>query len=85
MPQNLLEELTRAEVPPPPVNMQRQVHERLNHWLATGQLFELVVPAFAYAAYHFAAAIAGAAAFSLTGKFPETRDDRPSHGNETIE
>jgi hypothetical protein len=79
--QNLLEELNRAEVPPPPVNMQRGVHERLNHWLTTGQLIELVVHAFAYAAYHFAPAVVGAVAYSLTGKFPEPRDDRDSHGN----
>ncbi len=82
---NLLDELTRDEVPPPPVNMHHGVHERLNHWLATSQLIELVVHAFAYASYHFAAAVAGAAIYSLTGKFPETRDAGDSRGNETSE
>jgi hypothetical protein len=85
MPQNLLEELTHAEVPPPPLNMQRGVHERLNHWLTTGQLIELVVHAFAYAAYHFAPAVAGAVLCSLTGKFPVPRDARDAHGNEPSE
>jgi len=83
--QNLLEELNRIEVPPPPANMQRGVHERLNHWLATSQLIELVVHAFAYAVYHFAPAIVGAVVLSLSGKFPETRDDRGTHGNGTSE
>ena len=83
--QNLLEELTRAEVPPPPVDMRRGVHERLNQWLTTGQLIEVVVHAFAYAAYHFAPAVVGAVVYSLSGKFPEPRDARDSRGNEPDE
>lgn len=82
---NLLDELTREEIPPPPVNMQRGVHERLNHWLATSQLIELVVHAFAYAAYHFAFGVAGAVIYSLSGKFPVTRDAGDSSGNGTSE
>ena len=85
MPQNLLKELTRAEVPPPPLDMQRGVHERLNHWLATGQVLELVLHAFAYAAYHFAPAVVGLIVYSLTGKFPVTRDAQHERGNEPNE
>lgn len=83
--QNLLEELTQVAVPPPPVNMQRGVHERLNHWLATSQLIELVVHGFAYAVYHFAPAVVGAIVYSIAGKFPATRDANEERGNESIE
>jgi hypothetical protein len=85
MPQNLLQNLTHNNVPPPPPNMQRGVHERLNTWLTTAQLIELVVHAFAYSAYHFAPAVIGAIAYSLAGKFPPPRDAQHEDGNQPRE
>jgi hypothetical protein len=68
MPNNLLEQLTKSEIPPPPPDMRRQVHRRLNQWLIAAQMGDMLLRAFVYAAGHFAQAVVSLIFFSLTGK-----------------
>lgn len=66
---NLLDQLTQTEVPPPPADIDRQVHRRLNQWLLVAQTADLVVRAFGYAAVHLISAIIGAVQLTLTGSY----------------
>jgi hypothetical protein len=68
MSHNLLEQLTKAEIPPPPRDMRRQVHQRLNQWLVAFQMGDMLLRAFVYAAGHFALAVVSLIFFTLTGK-----------------
>jgi len=78
MADNLLDQLHAREVPPPPPQMQRQVHRRLNQWLLAAQTAELVLHAFGYAAVQFGGAVLGLIQYTLTGdyRFPRQKDDR---------
>ena len=69
MANNLLDQLQNTEVPPPPVEMRREVHERLNQWLLVGQVSELVLYGFGYAVLQFSEAILGLFNFTLTGNY----------------
>ena len=75
MQNNLLEQLGRSEVPPPPQEIRRDVHDRLNQWLLAGQIAELVLYAFGYAALQFGNAIVALLNFSLTGKYQLRRSE----------
>lgn len=75
MPEDLLEQLARHEVPARPVNLRRQVHQRLNPRLLALHLAEFATRAFPYAMFYFFKALTGATVFSLTGRFPNEGDD----------
>ncbi len=83
MANNLLDQLNESEVPPPPREMTRDVHERLNQWLVFAQTADLVLRAFGYAAAYFGEAVLGMISYSLTGKFPP-RDEHRRDGNEQM-
>ncbi len=70
MPTDPWEQLAQTPVPPPPVEFDRGVHERINVWLVVGQLADFVVRALPYGMYHFARGLLGAIVFSLSGRFP---------------
>jgi len=74
---NLLETLSEEIVPERPAEIERQVHERLNPLLLILQLAEFVLRAMPYAFFHFLGALAGAVAFTVTGRF--TKEEGEDH------
>ena len=54
---NLFDRLAELDVPPPPVHFDQQLHQRVNRSLVVGQLVDLLVGAFPWAARHFAKAL----------------------------
>ena len=66
----------RQDVPPAPVEMRREEHQRLNQWLLVSQIAELVLQGFGFAALQFGAAILGLFNFTLTGKYNLRRDNQ---------
>ena len=73
MPDDLLEQLTKSEVPPVPESLDRQVHRRLNRTLLVIHILDFVLRGIPYAALQLARAVMGLVAFSLTGAFPGRR------------
>ena len=78
MPNNLLDQLQHTEVPPAPVEVRREVHDRLNQWLLASQIAELVLYGFGHAVLQFGAAIFGLINFSLTGNYQLRHTTKPS-------
>lgn len=70
MARNLLKDLAKMEIPPPPKDLNREVHQRLNSWLLVQQLADLAVKGMAYALGHFLRTLALGLFFSLTGHDP---------------
>ena len=69
---NLLEQLADLEVPPPPAQFDRQLHERVNRSLFVWQLVDLVVSGLPWAMLHFSRALVGLIAFTVTGQYEST-------------
>jgi len=76
MPQDVLEQLAELEVPSKPVDLQRDVHKRLNARLLSLHLAELALRALPYAFVCFSEALAGLVSYSATGRYPRRGDDR---------
>ena len=74
---DFLEQLAELDVPPPPVEFDRQLHERLNRSLLTQHLLEFVVSALPWALIHFARTVVEAITFTLTGKYGLQPRKRP--------
>ena len=68
---DLFQELAESEIPPPPEDLERPLHERVNRWLLSAQILELVWRAMPWAAMTFSRALVGWFVFSLTGNFPK--------------
>ncbi|HEX4144832.1 MAG TPA: hypothetical protein VHY91_15115 [Pirellulales bacterium] len=66
---DFLEQLADLDVPPPPSEFGRQLHQRMNRDLAIVQFIELVTVVFPAAMFEFARALAGLVRFSLSGKY----------------
>jgi hypothetical protein len=66
---NLLDQLADLEVPPPPAQFDRQLHERVNRSLLTSQLVDLAASGLPWAFLHFARACVGFIAFTLSGRY----------------
>ena len=73
---NLLEQLADLEVPPPPAQFDRQLHQRVNRSLLVWQLVDLVVSAMPWAMLHFARALVGLITFTVTGRY-ERKPKKP--------
>ena len=69
MASNLFERLAESEVPPPPVQFDTQLHERVNRTLVGTQLVDLLLCGLPWACLHFARAVMGLIAFTLTGRY----------------
>lgn len=76
MASDLFEHLRDLEVPPAPEPEQfdRQLHDRLNHALVSGQVVDLAARAMPSAAVHFSRALVGLFTLTLTGSY----DAKPS-------
>ena len=76
---DLFEQLAELDVPPPPVEFDRQLHHRLNRTLVAMQVLDLIVRALPWALWHFGRALLGAVVFTLRGKYlePPTKNDPP--------
>jgi hypothetical protein len=70
---DILEQLAKLEVAPPPPEFDRRLHERVNQSLMVQHLIDFVVGAVPWALLHFFRAVVGMARFSITGKFEEER------------
>jgi hypothetical protein len=68
MPRDFLEELAEAPVPPLPDTFNRALHERINRRLLAGQMLDLALRGVGFCLMHFARALAGFFALTLTGK-----------------
>ena len=74
---DLFEQLADLEVPPPPpVEFDRDLHQRLNQSLTTQHVFDLGLRALPFAALELMRAIAGFASLTITGTFPRVAEDR---------
>jgi hypothetical protein len=74
---NLFERLAEMDVPPPPAHFDAQLHDRVNRSLVTWQLIDLLVRGMPWALGHFAQAMLGAAAFTLTGRYETKTKNGP--------
>ncbi len=83
MSSDLFDELAETPVPPPPVEFDRGVHERLNRALLTAQVLEFAVSAIPFACMHLAKAVGGWIVLTVSGKFPE-RTNQPNEQPDDI-
>lgn len=79
MSNDLFEQLSEWEVPPPPPapSFDRQLHERLNRTLLLLQLGELAFRVLPWAALHFGQSVLGALRATLTGRFVTRSPRKP--------
>ena len=77
MASDLLEQLARHEVPPPPpsATFDRDVHRRVNHTLAVLYVAEFGLRVLPYALLHFMRAVGGLIGFTITGQFRSVKQD----------
>jgi hypothetical protein len=66
---DFFEQLADLEVPPPPSEFGRELHQRMNRDLAIVQLIELLVVVLPGALFEFARALSGLVRFSFGGKY----------------
>jgi hypothetical protein len=66
---DFLEQLADFEVPPPPSEFGRQLHQRMNRDLAIVQFIELLTVVLPAAVFEFARALSGLVRFSFSGKY----------------
>jgi hypothetical protein len=74
---DLLEQLADVPIPPAPPQQQfdRAIHRRINDRLIVGQLLDLTLRGFGFAAVHFSRSLLGLLRLTFTGKF-----DAPKSG-----
>lgn len=70
---DLFDQLAEVRVPPPPKNLVRRVHRRLNRWLLALHLVEFVLQVVPYAAGHFVRAVGGWLMLTISGKYEEKK------------
>lgn len=75
MPNDLLDLLSRDDVPESPQELSKQVHDRLNPRLLALHLAEFAVSVVPFAFFYFLKAMAGALMFTLTGEFRKEGED----------
>jgi hypothetical protein len=73
---DLWQQLATEEVPPPPVEFDHQLHERVNKSLVSLQLIDLAVRAMPWAIFEFARAVLGLVAYSIAGRYPDRPDEK---------
>ena len=73
---DLWQQLATEEVPPPPVEFDHQLHQRVNKSLVSLQLIDLAVRAMPWAIMQFARAVLGAIAFTIAGRYPDRPEEK---------
>ena len=73
---DLFEKLAEKDVPPVPVDFDRQVHVRVNDSLLGVHITEFLCQVVPYALGHFLQATIGLLVLTLCGGFPHDRGDR---------
>ena len=68
---SVLDQLGQQQVPQPPAEFRRRLRHRLNAWLVTVHLADVVVRLLPYAFSEFLPTLFGAVMFSITGRYPE--------------
>ena len=69
MAKGMLESLAERDVPPVPVDLNRQVHERVNRALLVSHLLDLTFGGLPYLAVHFCRSIGHFLKFTFTGRY----------------
>ena len=72
---DLFERLAKLDVPPPPAQFDKQLHEGVDRSLVVGQLMDLGLGAVPWAGVELSRALYGAEIFTLTGRY-ETKPNR---------
>jgi hypothetical protein len=67
---DFLEQLADMEVPEPPAQFDRQLHNRVNRVLLLQQLLEFALVFLPRSALHFARAVLALLVYSTIGRFP---------------
>jgi hypothetical protein len=70
MPIDLFDQLAASEVPPPPTEFERRVHDRLNRALLIQQLADFAVGAVPWVIFHSCGAIWGMIHYTVFGRYP---------------
>jgi hypothetical protein len=73
---NLLERLADLEVPPPPAQFDRQLHQRVNRSLVVSQFVDLAASGLPWALLHFGRALIGLIIFTVTGRYEKNPKER---------
>jgi len=73
---DLFERLAELEVPPPPEAFDQQLHQRVNRALVAAQLVDLLVRGLPWATLHFARAIVGFIALTITGHYDSKHNNK---------
>ena len=76
MPTDFLEQLAEIDVPPPPAEFDRNLHQRLNHSIVVQQILDLGLYILPGAAMEFSRAVMGMLTLTVAGKFPSIPNDR---------
>ncbi len=69
---DIFDQLAEWDVPPPPVQFNQQLHERVNRSLLVAHVADLFFGCIPWALGHFARAVVGMVIFTFTGRY-ETR------------
>jgi len=71
MSKNLLDQLAEVEIPSPPEDLDRQIHDRLNSRLLFGQFGDFALRGLPYAFFHLTQAMIALIRISLIGDYEE--------------
>ncbi|MFM2093754.1 MAG: hypothetical protein RIS70_878 [Planctomycetota bacterium] len=82
MNKNLLDQLAREPVPPPPRSLPVEVHRRINERLVTQHLMDFVVRALPTALLEFLLALLNAIWYSMLGTDWKTNRNSPTKGTD---
>jgi hypothetical protein len=78
---DFLEQLAQVEVPAPPAQFDRQLHQRVNRSLLLQHLFDLVVRGLPWAMLQMLGALGAVVTVGISGRFsgerPPPRPDSP--------
>jgi hypothetical protein len=74
---DLFEQLAQSDVPPPPPQFNRQLHDRVNRSLVASQLADLALGALPWAIGHMLRALGGFFCLTVTGKFTTGDKKKP--------
>ena len=69
MAKNILEQLGEVSVPPPPANLNDDVHQQLNSQLLMSQVWEFAICVLPVSCVLFARGLVALLMFTLTGRF----------------